>query len=92
MLTSIQDADANAFYCGICVRQDVAIGILTATPSRLDSCHSLCAGVVLVDNQIRLVVADVGALRPDGARDRIGLQTSQGFVQLGVVICEIQSD
>ena len=49
-----------------------------------------CLSIVLVDDQICLVVADIRTIVPNTAGDGTGLETKQGGVELGVIVGKIQ--
>ena len=71
-------------------RSSLAVSRRTWAAARRDALPALRRlrrlEIVLVDDQIGLVVADVRAIVPKTAGYGAGLETKQGFVELGAIV------
>ena len=66
------------------------VGRRRAARDRILDGHLRRLRIVLVDDQIGLVVADIRAIMPKAAGDGAGLETKQGGMELGAIVGEIQ--
>ncbi len=46
--------------------------------------------IVLINDLVRLVIADIGTIVTDPAGDGLRLQTQQGLMQLGAIVGVVQ--